>query len=57
MKGNVMEVSGTSYSAAYITAVAATLWQNSPGSSSEQIVEYIMEHTVMVGDDRILSLE
>ena len=57
MKGNVMEVSGTSYSAAYITAVAAALWQNNPGSSPEQIVEYIMEHTVMVGDDRILSLE
>lgn len=57
MKGNVMEVSGTSYSAAYVTAVAANLWQKRPESTPEQIVEYIMEHTVLEGNDRILSLK
>lgn len=42
MKGNVMEVSGTSYSAAHVTAVAATLWQKQPESTPKQIVEQLM---------------
>lgn len=57
MKGNPMEVSGTSYSVAYIAAVAARLWQQNPQKTSHQIVELLMEHTVLVGDERILSME
>ena len=56
MKGNVMEVSGTSYSAAYVTAAVASLWQEQPESTPQKIVECIMEHTVLAGDERILSL-
>lgn len=42
MKGNVMEVSGTSYSAAYVTAVVANLWQKQPESTPRQMIEQLM---------------
>ena len=57
MKGNPMEVSGTSYSAAFITAIAAKLWQGNPERTSREIVEQILEHTVYVEDDRVLLSE
>lgn len=57
MKGNPIELSGTSYSVAYITAVVARLWQQNPKNSSHQIVEQLMEHTVLVGEEHLLSLE
>ena len=47
MKGNVMEVSGTSYSAAYVTAAAATLWQEQPESTSVQIVEQLKREKIL----------
>lgn len=42
MKGNPMEVSGTSYSAAYVTAIAAKLWQENPERTSQEIVEQMI---------------
>lgn len=57
MKGNVMEASGTSYSAAYISAVAAQLWMNAPTAAPDEIVEMLFQHTVCIGQERILSME
>lgn len=57
MKGNPMKVEGTSYSAAYMTAVAAKLWQEQRESTAAELIEKIMEYTVSVGDNHILSLE
>ena len=57
MKGNQMKVEGTSYSTAYITAVVAKLWKDNPQKNSEQIVDELMKHTVLVGNDCLLSLE
>lgn len=51
MKGNVMEVSGTSYSAAYVTAAAATLWQEQPESTSVQIVEQLKREKILMPGD------
>ena len=51
MKGNVMEVSGTSYSAAYVTAAAATLWQEQPKSTSVQIVEQLKREKILMPGD------
>lgn len=48
MKGNVMEVSGTSYSAAYVTAAAATLWQEQPESTPMQIMEQLKTEAILV---------
>ena len=43
MKGNAMKVSGTSYSAAYITAKAAALWQKNPEKTAREITALLME--------------
>lgn len=51
LKGNVMEVSGTSYSAAYVTAAAATLWQEQPKSTSVQIVEQLKREKILMPGD------
>ena len=48
MKGNVMEASGTSYSAAYVTAIAATLWQKQPESTPKQIVEQLLKQSGLI---------
>lgn len=44
MKGNPMKVSGTSYSAAYVTALAARLWQENPEFSASQIIQEIKDN-------------
>lgn len=54
MKGNTIKVSGTSYSTAYVTAVAARLWKNNLGLTAGEIIELIMDNSIETVDGRVL---
>lgn len=57
MKGNVMEVSGTSYAAAYVTAAAAKLWKQYPDITKKQLLELLLAQTVTIEDGILLSVD